>query len=249
MKGKLVVIDWRIQRRVKSWLLWVALPFSIVGGVGALAYAGSIPNQFTRGQPLTALALTENFNNVEGRLNQLESQALPSGTVLFFNLGACPPGWSVLQAAQGRYVVGLGTGTLAATVGTALADQENRPVGQHGHAINDPGHSHGVSDPGHNHGGVTGPEGHDVDDIAFGYSGGASCPKSVPFVTNSGCYDYWNEHTHPIAASTTGVTVNGSATGITVANAGGLPGPMHHTYSSWHARRIDEHALSRFECA
>ncbi|MCX7616025.1 MAG: hypothetical protein N2Z68_01390 [Patescibacteria group bacterium] len=69
----------------------------------------------------------------------------PSGSVAFFNLSACPSGWSELTSARGRYIVSLPAGgTLAATVGTALSNQENRPVGQHTHTISDPGHGHGT---------------------------------------------------------------------------------------------------------
>ncbi len=65
---------------------------------------------------------------------------VPAGFVGYFNLSSCPSGWSALTAAQGRYLVG--GGTVGATVGTALSDQENRAVGQHNHTVNDPGHSH-----------------------------------------------------------------------------------------------------------
>jgi len=68
---------------------------------------------------------------------------VPSGTIAFF-AAACPTGWSEYTALQGRYVVGVPSGgTLSAAVGTALSNQENRPVGQHTHGITDPGHSHG----------------------------------------------------------------------------------------------------------
>ncbi|MCX7616023.1 MAG: hypothetical protein N2Z68_01380 [Patescibacteria group bacterium] len=70
-------------------------------------------------------------------------QGIPSGAVMFFNLSSCPSGWTELTSARGRYIVGLPAGgTLAATVGTALSNQENRPVGQHSHTIYDPGHYH-----------------------------------------------------------------------------------------------------------
>jgi hypothetical protein len=62
--------------------------------------------------------------------------SVPTGAVMFFNLPACPSGWSDLAAAQGRYLVGMPPGgTLAATVGTALSDKENRPVGIHTHGV------------------------------------------------------------------------------------------------------------------
>jgi hypothetical protein len=73
----------------------------------------------------------------------------PAGAVLFFDLASCPAGWSAYANAQGRYVVGLNPGgALAATVGTALTDQQNRATGQHSHTITDPGHSHGVNGSG-----------------------------------------------------------------------------------------------------
>lgn len=65
-----------------------------------------------------------------------------AGIIALFD-GPCPGGWSEYTAAQGRYVIGLPPGgTIGATVGTALGDQENRPVGQHNHTVNDPGHMH-----------------------------------------------------------------------------------------------------------
>ena len=75
-----------------------------------------------------------------------EEDTTPAGAVMFFNLATCPPGWAELVGARGRYLVGLPSGgTLAEEVGTALTAGENRPVGQHGHAVNDPGHSHTVN--------------------------------------------------------------------------------------------------------
>ena len=62
---------------------------------------------------------------------------------MFFNLPSCPNGWSELTAAKGRYVVALPSGgTLGATAGTPLTNQENRAAGQHNHTITDPGHTH-----------------------------------------------------------------------------------------------------------
>jgi hypothetical protein len=67
----------------------------------------------------------------------------PAGAVMFFNLAACPTGWTELTTARGRYIVGRpSAGTLGATVGTALTDLENRPTGRHSHPITDPGHTH-----------------------------------------------------------------------------------------------------------
>jgi hypothetical protein len=69
----------------------------------------------------------------------------PAGAVMYFDLPACPTGWSSFDAGRGRYLVGLPVGgTPGAAVGTPLSDQENRPTGQHTHAVNDPGHVHAV---------------------------------------------------------------------------------------------------------
>jgi hypothetical protein len=92
----------------------------------------------------------ENGNNCKIATEIGGGGGIPSGAVMTFNLVACPSGWSELVAARGRYMVGLPSGgTLAATVGTALTNTENRPVGQHTHGVNDPGHLHTL-------GGVTG---------------------------------------------------------------------------------------------
>ena len=61
---------------------------------------------------------------------------IPSGAVMFFNLTACPSGWSEITAARGRYLVGLPLGgTLGGSAGTPLSNVENRAVGRHNHQI------------------------------------------------------------------------------------------------------------------
>lgn len=73
----------------------------------------------------------------------ITNASVPRGMVSFFNLAACPTGWSELVAGRGRYVVGLpAAGTLAGTSGTALTDLESRPVGQHNHGVTEVAHSH-----------------------------------------------------------------------------------------------------------
>lgn len=77
---------------------------------------------------------------------QASAGSIPSGAVMFFNLAACPTGWTELTSARGRYVVGTPNGgTNGGTDGTALTNLEDRPVGQHSHTITDPGHSHNLT--------------------------------------------------------------------------------------------------------
>jgi len=59
----------------------------------------------------------------------------PSGLIAYFT-GSCPSGWSEYTSARGRYIVGTPSGgTGQGTAGTALTNQENRPVGQHFHTF------------------------------------------------------------------------------------------------------------------
>jgi len=73
------------------------------------------------------------------RLSQAISEladSSPTGLIAFFT-NSCPSGWTEYTAARGRYIVGTPSGGSAtATAGTALTDEENRPIGQHFHAIN-----------------------------------------------------------------------------------------------------------------
>ena len=68
------------------------------------------------------------------------------GAILYFNLTTCPAGWTEVLAGRGRYIVGHQPGAIVGnSIGAALGVDENRPVGQHSHGINDPGHSHTYS--------------------------------------------------------------------------------------------------------
>lgn len=79
-----------------------------------------------------------------GKWNPTSSD-IPSGAVMYFNLAACPTGWTELLFARGRYLVGLPSGgTRGGTAGIALTNLENRPVGQHNHQITDQGHAHNI---------------------------------------------------------------------------------------------------------
>ena len=79
--------------------------------------------------------------------------AVPSGSILAFRQASCPAGWVEYTPARGRYLVAAiaGGGTLEATVGTALSDQENRPTGGHSHTVTAPAHTHTVTVSPHSH--------------------------------------------------------------------------------------------------
>lgn len=73
---------------------------------------------FTRLEPLQRLGAAA---------REAPEDNFPSGTVAYFDLAACPTGWSELVDARGRVLVGLQPGgTLRGTQGTALADLEAR---------------------------------------------------------------------------------------------------------------------------
>jgi hypothetical protein len=133
----------------------------------------------------------------------------PTGAVMFFNLSACPSGWSVLAAAQGRYLVGLPAGgTLGGTDGTALTNLEDRPVGQHTHVATDAGHTHPITDQAHSHA-VTAWNGGGVGGFNYMWASGASNGTSP-----SGS---------AINSSFTGITgTNSGKASITVQNAGAV---------------------------
>lgn len=83
---------------------------------------------------------------------------VPAGMIAAFN-AACPSGWTELTAARGRVIVGVpASGTLAATVGTALTDAQDKSVTptftgtpftdiiNHTHPVTDPGHTHVITE-------------------------------------------------------------------------------------------------------
>ncbi|MCL4339430.1 hypothetical protein M1271_07135 [Patescibacteria group bacterium] len=123
----------------------------------------------------------------DGTTQASAATGIPSGMVAFFNLSSCPSGWTDLTASYGgRYVVANPSGgTLAATVGTALSNTENRPTGQHTHSINDPGHSHLW--------------------YAGSGSGSSGCGGHPIYNYNYSCVGWQSGY---IAGATTGITIN-----------------------------------------
>jgi hypothetical protein len=128
---------------------------------------------------------------------------VPSGTIAYFNKTACPTGWTEFTSARGAYIVGrVASGTLATLVGTALSDQENRPVGQHTHTL-----SVILNDPGHRH------NGHATSAPVAGHSAPGAGYTAANNDNTSGGDDF-------TTTQTTGITVSSA----TAANAGTTAG-------------------------
>jgi hypothetical protein len=117
------------------------LSWNKVGPTGPQGPAGATGATGASGQTGPAGADGKNGTNGTNGTNA----TLPVGTVSYFNLTTCPAGWTDFTNGRGRYIVGMNPGgSLNVQVGTALADKGNRAVGQHTHAVIDPGHRHTV---------------------------------------------------------------------------------------------------------
>jgi hypothetical protein len=137
--------------------LWVALGFtSAVVMIAAFQAWGSRAESqptcppgitsFEARTPARATDINCNFANLDNRLEAVES------SVMFFTSSSCPAGYVPYELGQGRYVVGApASAPVGGTVGNALSDRENRPVGQHTHVATQPAHNHNWNDPGHTH--------------------------------------------------------------------------------------------------
>ncbi|MFK7985495.1 MAG: hypothetical protein AB8I08_05650 [Sandaracinaceae bacterium] len=128
----------RLESRTRQGRGWkwafVGLLFAFAGLPMAADALGPVPNTFTDGGVVSAAEMNENFAYLQNAITDVEA-TVPSGAVMYFNASTCPAGWTELEAARGRTVVGMNgsAGTLAGTVGTALADMENR---DHTHTTN-----------------------------------------------------------------------------------------------------------------
>jgi hypothetical protein len=153
--------------------------------------------------------------------------SVPSGMVAFFNLTACPSGWSALSAAAGRVIVGRAANeSIGSTVGTALGSLGTRTitaVPSHTHAVDPPNTTSGTESADHTHtittGGISANHTHTI----------ASGGGHTHTITDPG-------HTHTVTALTNAVasgdfttieryslstiTSSSKTTGITI-NSGG----------------------------
>ena len=126
---------------------------------------------------------------------------------------------------RGRTAIGVGSGsglttrTLASTGGEEVHQLVTGEMPQHNHGVNDPGHTHGVTDPGHIHTesnlGANVPVSSGNWEITKIPIGGGADAEAV--VTDNVSVS----QSTITAGASTGLSVNGSATGISTANAGG----------------------------
>jgi len=166
--------------------------------------------------------------------------ALPAGAVMPFAMATAPTGWfscdgtllsrttyALLFAAIGTtFGVGDGSTTFAipdlrgrfvrstGTDGTATAlaigvKQDSANL-THTHGASDPGHNHGLNDPGHSH---------TYNGTTSATTGGANA--SIASRNDSA-------FSRSVAASGTGITLNGAYTGISIQNTGEAESRPHN---------------------
>jgi len=148
--------------RISAGIVAMGLVVSL-SSLESLAQGGG-----AQGRPFEALQ--EQLDALSALADEQARFLVPSGAVQFFYLLECPAGWSSVQEASGRYLVGASSSTtVGVTVGTALEDGEERAVGTHSHVLTDAGHAHGIDDRGHVH--TTVPHSHASDPHQHGLPG------------------------------------------------------------------------------
>lgn len=178
-------------------------------GSASFRFANIYAGQFRGGGAnLTGLAAAN--ITAGGVLPALDGSALTnvwvSGEIKLFE-ASCPAGSTDLAGTYGgRYIVIVPSGgTLSGTIGTALTDLENRPVGQHAHTLTMNAHSHTITDPGHVH---------TFNQTGWTTAGTAGSSEAGNFAnasTNTG-------------SATTGISVNSTTATGTIANSGSVAG-------------------------
>ena len=114
----------RSGRSSRRRLLTSAMAALALGAPLAAAAVAPLPHLFSSGEVISARAMNENFEHLRAAIDA----AVPPGAVLLFDLPGCPDGFSEIEEARGRAVVGLNgsAGTLRGVVGTPLADMATR---------------------------------------------------------------------------------------------------------------------------
>lgn len=146
----------------------------------------------------------------------MHTPQLPPGMVAYFDSSTCPTGWSPLEEAQGRAIVGIPEdGTVLGSVGMPLDDLEDRP---HTHNV-DPGPTDTSSAPGHSHD-TPAQNGLSTNSVSVGHTHG------IPSLSGTTSVD---PHSHRYWDSTPGNTFN--AGGFPLPIAPFSPGGWNGTYA------------------
>jgi hypothetical protein len=166
---------------------------------------------------------------------------IPAGSVMFFDLAACPNGWSPFVEARGRIVIGLHPGgALRGTVGTALPDLTPRTVSavaEHTHTVTnaaESAHTHTVTvnaEAAHTHSVTVDTESahtHSVDPASFNTPTGEGTHTHTTNTAGS-------SHDHDIPAWSTG----GVSTRVDWVNNGGGTNNIPTTGSGTHTHGVN----------
>ena len=148
--------------------------------------------------------------------------AMPIGAIILWSgaQAAIPAGWALCNGSNGtpdlrnRFVVGAGnTYSVAATGGStdaalvahthsATLSGSTAGAGSHSHGVSDPGHNHSVNDPGHSHS--------HASPTGFRFWDGNPLLATINFDNTNG------PTTTATGSATTGISINGSGTGISI---------------------------------
>jgi hypothetical protein len=111
--GTPLCISSKVNQNVVGGHFEIALPDSCATAVkgNANAYAEVTVDGMVVGRSkIGAVPYAIEAGRASNATGALEKQLVPSGAVLAFDLDGCPPGWTELQAAKGRTVVGSNPG-------------------------------------------------------------------------------------------------------------------------------------------
>jgi hypothetical protein len=192
-------------------------------------------------------SLINSFNNLDNTVNSFNSRLLSiEGRVMTLEIGiamgiiviwsglvtSIPISWQLCDGTNGtpdlrnRFVVSAGSAYAVNSTGgslnhihtaegsTGFTALSTSQMPAHSHGVNDPTHAHGVSDPGHSH--IVG--GH-----AF-FASGSTFESRAPGRPG----DNWvNSPYANSTVNTTGISIIGSPTYISIASAGGGAGHNH----------------------
>lgn len=138
------------------------------------------------GESINAQKIAENFEYLRGKVEG-NSDSVPAGAVMAFNLVSCPSGWSEYTRAQGRTVVGLSSSesefdTLNERGGEKTHTLTLAEMPRHRHSLSTAAPKTSVGGPGY-YNGSTGTVNLGEDAGYSGYSGSSAAHNNLqPYV-------------------------------------------------------------------